>query len=134
MLGSWQSASPFVLLRRSIVCVRRLLLIFVIASYLTFHWVGLKPFRHHVLEFFDKRVGFCWRAYKNMGIGYTCVDLVIGHFTDITGTTTPLTAFDERGIIYLVVTNVGWLPYLVDKHIQFVHYSTNRVRRQFGLD
>ena len=51
-----------------------------------------------------------------------------------TGTTTPLTAFDKRRITYLAATNVGWLPYLANEGICFVHYSANRVRRQFGLD
>ena len=48
------------------------------------------------------------------------------------GTTTSLTAFDEREIMYLATTNAGWLPYLVDEGIRYVHYSTNRVKRQFG--
>ena len=51
-----------------------------------------------------------------------------------TGTTTPLTAFDEKGITYLAATNARWLPYLADEGICFVHDSANRVRRQFGLD
>ena len=59
------------------------------------------------MEFFDKGVGFCWRAYRNQGTGYTCADLVIGLFTNTTGATTSLTAFDERGITYLVATNAG---------------------------
>ena len=55
-------------------------------------------------------------------------------FIDTPGTTTLLTAFDERGITYLATTNAGWLPYLTDKGIHFVHYFTNKVRRQFRLD
>ena len=51
----------------------------------------------------------------------------MGPFVDIAGTTTLLTGFDERGITYLVVTNVGWLPYLTDEGIQFVHCSADRV-------
>ena len=70
----------------------------------------------------------------NLSTGYTCVDSVKGLFADITRTTTPFTAFDERGVTYLVATNIGWLPYLVDEGIRFVHYSANRVRRQFVLD
>ena len=101
---------------------------------LTFRWVGLKPIGHSAVEFFDKGVGFSWRAYRNLGIGYTCVDSVMGPFVDTTRTTTPLIGFEERGITYLVATNVGWLPYLVDEGIRFVHYPANRVRRQFGLD
>ena len=46
----------------------------------------------------------------------------------------PLTGFEERGITYLAATNVGGLSYLVDEGVRFVHYSTDRVRRQFGLD
>jgi len=53
----------------------------------------------------------------------------MGSFTNIAGTTTPLIAFDERGITYLAGINVGWLPYLVDEGIRFVHYSANRVKR-----
>ena len=94
----------------------------------------MKPFGHPVVEFFDKGVGFCWRAYRNLGTGYTCDDSVIGPFADMVGTNTPLTAFNEMRITYLVATNAGWLPYLVDEGVRFVHYSANRVRRQFGLD
>ena len=32
------------------------------------------------------------------------------------------------------VITVGWLPYLTNEGIRFVHYFANRVRRQFGLD
>ena len=49
-------------------------------------------------------------------------------------TTTPLTAFDERGITSLAATNAGWLPYLADEGIHYVHYSVNRVKRQFRFD
>ena len=50
------------------------------------------------------------------------------------GTTTLLAGFDEIGITYLAATNAGWLPYLADEDVRFVHYLVNRVRRQFGLD
>ena len=63
-----------------------------------------------------------------------CAYLVMGPFTDTTGTTTPLTTFDERVITYLATTNAGWLPYLIDEGIHYVHYFANRVRRQFRLD
>ena len=46
----------------------------------------------------------------------------------------PLIGFDETGITYLAATNAGWLPYLADEGIRFIHYPANRVRRQFGLD
>ena len=94
----------------------------------------MKPIYHHIVEFFDKGVRFSWRAYRHLGAGYTCADSVIGQFVDTVGTTTPLVGFEERGITYLAATNAGWLPYLADKGIRFVHYPTNRVRRQFGLD
>ena len=97
-----------------------------------YSWVGLKPFGHPAKESFDKGVGFCWRAYRNLGTGYTCADSVMSSFTNIARTTTQLTAFDERGITYLAATNAGWLPYLADEKLQFVHYSANKVRRQFG--
>ena len=58
----------------------------------------------------------------------------MGLFVDTVGTTTPLTNFDETGITYLATTNAGWLPYLANEGIMFVHYPANRVRRQFGLD
>ncbi|KAL0005290.1 hypothetical protein SO802_012851 [Lithocarpus litseifolius] len=74
------------------------------------------------------------KAYRNSGVGFTCADSVLGPFTDIAGTTTPLTTLDERGITYLAAINAGLLPYLDDEGIRFVHYSANRVRRQFGLD
>ena len=58
----------------------------------------------------------------------------MGPFVDTVGTTTPLTGFEERCITYLVATNARWLPYLADEGVKFVHYSADRVRRQFGLD
>ena len=87
-----------------------------------------------MVESFDEGVSFSWRAYRNLGADYTCADSVMGSFVDTVGTTTPLVSFDETGITYLAATNAGWLPYLADKGIRFVHYPTNRVRRQFGLD
>ena len=58
----------------------------------------------------------------------------MGSFVDTVGTTTLLTGFDEIGITYLEATNAGWLPYLADEGVRFVHYPANRVRRKFGLD
>ena len=58
----------------------------------------------------------------------------MGSFVNTVGTTTPLTDFDERGITYLATTNVGWLLYLANEGIRFVHYPANMVKRQFGLD
>ena len=94
----------------------------------------MKPIGHSAVESFDRGIGFSWRAYRNLGISYTCVDSTMGLFVDTTGTTTPLTSFDEAGITYLAATNAGWLPYLADEGMRFVHYPANRVRRQFGLD
>lgn len=59
------------------------------------------------MEFFDKEVGFSWRAYKNLGNRYTCDDFMIGPFMAIVGMTTLLVAYDKRSIIYLVATNAG---------------------------
>ena len=101
---------------------------------LPFCWSSLKPIGYSVVESFDKGVGFSWRAYRNLGSGYTCVNSTMGLFVDTVGTTTPLTGFDETGITYLAATNAGWLPYLADKGIRFIHYPANRARRQFGLD
>ena len=101
---------------------------------LAFCWSGLKPINYFVVESFDEGVGFSWRAYRNLGTGSTFVDSAIGLFVDTVGTTTPLIDFDETGITYLAATNAGWLPYLADEGIRFVHYPANRVRRQFGLD
>ena len=134
MLGIWQSVGRSVLPRRGILHVRRLLLISMGDLHLIFRWVGLKSFGHPVVEFFEKGVGFCWGAYRNLGTGYTFVDSVMGPFVDIAGTTTPLTGFNERGITYLAVINAGWLSYLADEGIRFVHYFAVRVRRQFELD
>ena len=101
---------------------------------LAFRWSGLKPIGYSVVESFDEGVGFSWRAYKNLGANFTCLDSIMGLFVDTVGTTTPLVGFDETGITYLAATNVGWLPYLADEGITFVHYLANQVRRQFGLD
>ena len=101
---------------------------------LAFRWSGLKPIGYSVVESFDEGVGFSWRAYRNLGANYTCIDFAMGSFVDTVATTTPLVGFDETGIIYLVATNAGWLPYLADEGIRFVHYPDNRVRKQFGLD
>ena len=46
----------------------------------------------------------------------------------------PLTDFEETGITYLAAINAGWLPYLANEGLRFVHYPANWVRRQFGLD
>ena len=62
-----------------------------------------------------------------MGTGYTCADFVMGSFVDTVGTTTPLVGFDETRITYLVAINAGWVPYLADEGIRFVHYPANRV-------
>ena len=101
---------------------------------LAYHWVGLKPFGHPVVEFFDKRIGFSWRSYRDLSSGFTYVDLVMGPFMATVMTTAPLTTFDEREITYMAATIAGWLPYLVDVGIRYVHYFANRVRKQFGLD
>ena len=101
---------------------------------LTFRWSGLKPIGYSVVESFDEGVGFSWRAYRNLGVDYTCADSAMGSFIDTIGTTTPLVSFDETGITYLAVTNARWLPYLANEGIRFVHYPANQVRRQFGLD
>ena len=58
----------------------------------------------------------------------------MGLFVETAGTTTPLIHFDEARITYLAATNAGWLPYLANEGMRFVHYPANRVRRQFGLD
>ena len=81
---------------------------------LAFRWPGLKPIYYPIVEFFGKGIGFSWRAYRHLGVDYTCVDFVMGQFADTVGTTTPLVGFKERGIIYLAATNAGWLPYLAD--------------------
>ena len=60
-----------------------------------------------------------------MGTGFTCVDSVMGPFTNTARTTTLLIAFDERGVIYLAATNAKRLPYLTDEGLCFVHYFAN---------
>ena len=84
---------------------------------LAFHWVGLKLIGHLAIEFFDKGVGFSWRAYRNLGTGFTCADSMMGPFVDTVGTTTPLTSFKERGITYLAATNAEGLPYLANEGV-----------------
>ena len=94
----------------------------------------MKPIDHSAVESFDQGIGFSWIAYRKLGADYTCVDSAMGLFIDATRTTTPLMGFDETRITYLAATNAGWLRYLDDEGIRFVHYPTNRVRRQFGLN
>ena len=77
----------------------------------------MKPIEHPTIEFFDKGVGFSWRAYRNLGIGYTCDNSTMGPFVDTAGTTTPLISYDERGITYLAATYAGWLPYMANDGI-----------------
>ena len=101
---------------------------------MAFRWSSLKTIDHSAIKSFDKGIGFSWRAYKNLGTGYTCADSVMGLFVDTAETTTPLTNFKETRITYLATTNAGWLPYLANEGLRFVHYPANRVRRQFGLD
>ena len=36
-------------------------------------------------------------------------------FIGTTGRTTPLVAYDEKGVTYLATINVRWLPYLADE-------------------
>ena len=92
---------------------------------LAFRWSGLKPIDYSVIESFDEGVGFSWRAYRHLSIGYTCVDSAMGLFVDIVRNTTPLADFDEIGITYFAATNTGWLPYLANEGVRFVHYPAN---------
>lgn len=86
------------------------------------------------MEFFDKEVGFSWRVCRDFNTRYTCVDFVMWPFIAIARMTTLLVAYDERGTIYLTTTNAGWLPYMANKGIRYMHYSAHRARRKFGLD
>ena len=95
----WLSVDPFTLLRKSISLVRELLLIFVSDSSLSFCWSGLKPIYHPVVEFFNRGVGFSWRAYKHLGAVYTCADTVMGQFVDTVGTTTPLVGYGDNFLL-----------------------------------
>ena len=96
---------------------------------LAFRWSGLKPIDYSIVESFGEGVGFSWRAYRNIGSGYTCVDFAMGLFVDTIETTTLLTGFNETEITYLAATNAGWLPYLANEGMKFVHYPANWVRR-----
>ena len=89
----------------------------------------MKPIGHPTVEFFDRGVGFSWKAYRSLGTSFTCVDSVMGPFIDTAGTTTPLIGFDEKGITYLAATNVGGLSYLADEGVRFMHCSADRVRK-----
>lgn len=102
---------------------------FVTKFPLAYHWVGLKPFGHLVVDYFDKGVGFSRRAYRDFSTSYTCADLVMGPFMGIVGTMSPLGAYDGKGITYVAATNSRWLPYLANEGIWCVHYSTHIVRR-----
>ena len=62
-------------------------------------------------------MGFSWIACRDFNVSYTCADSVMGPFIGTAGMTTPLVAYDERGITYLAATNVGWLPYLADERV-----------------
>lgn len=83
---------------------------FVDELLLAYGWVRLKSIDHPVIEFFDKEMGFSWRAYRNLGNGYTCIDSAIGPFMGTSGIASYLVAYDERGITYLDATNARWLP------------------------
>ena len=96
---------------------------------LAFCWFGLKPIDYSVVKSFDEGVGFSWKAYRHLSTRYTCMDSAMGSFVNTVGTTTPLAGFDEIGITYLAATNTGWLPYLANEGVRFVHYPANRVRR-----
>ena len=54
---------------------------------LAFRWFGLKPIGYSVVESFDEGVSFSWRAYRNLGTGYTCANSVMGSFVNTVGTT-----------------------------------------------
>ncbi|KAL0001493.1 hypothetical protein SO802_015274 [Lithocarpus litseifolius] len=105
-----------------------------VTFWLSYCWVGLKPCGHHAVEFFDKGVGFSWRAYKDLGSGFTYANLAMGLLMAIARTTTLLIAFDKRMITYLSATNAGWLPSLANEGICYSHYSAYRVRRQLRLE
>ena len=106
----------------------------VLEFLLEYHWVGLKPFGHSAVEFFNKGMGFSWRACRDFSARYTCAGSVMGPFIGTASITTSLVAYNKKGITYLAATNARWLPYLVDKGLRYVHYTAHRVMRQFGLD
>ena len=64
---------------------------------LAFRWSGLKLISYSVVESFVEGVGFSWRAYRNLGADYTCVDSTMGSFVDTIGTTTPLVSLMKQG-------------------------------------
>lgn len=99
---------------------------FAIKCLLSYHWVGLNPFGHLAIEFFDKEVGFSWKAYRDFSTRYTYADSTMGPFMAIAGITTPLVAYDERSITYLTTTNTGLQPYVNDEAIRYVHYFVHR--------
>ena len=47
--------------------------------------------------------------------------------------TTPLVAYDEMEITYLAATDSGWLPYLANEGIRYVHYSAIDLGGSLGL-
>ena len=102
---------------------------FVNEFLLAYSWFGLKPSSHPAMEFFDKGMGFSWRACRSFNPGFTCANSTMGPFMGTAGKTNPFVAYDEKGITYLTTTNARWLPYLADEELRYVHYSTNRVWR-----
>ena len=78
---------------------------FVTELHFPYRWVGLKPFGHPAGVFFDKEVGFLWKACKGFSTKYTCANSAMRPFIAIVKATTPLVAYDERKITYLAATN-----------------------------
>jgi len=102
---------------------------FVNEFLLAYSWFELKPLNHPAMEFFNKGMGFSWRACRSFNYGFTCANSAMGPFMGTASKTNPCVAYDEKGLTYLATTNAGWLPYLADEELRYVHYSTHRVRR-----
>ena len=53
---------------------------------LAFRWSNLKPIGYSVVKFFDEGIGFSWRAYRNLGTSFTCINSAMGLFVNTVGT------------------------------------------------
>ncbi len=74
-----------------------------------------------------------WRPYSYRYAGFSCHS-VLYWFSDIASQSFELLRDDTKSLTYLSAVNPGWLPIWSSKGVEYTHYCTNRVLRQFGLD
>ena len=76
-----------------------------------FRWVGCKFYDHSLISSLDNESKVYWRPYGMTHRGFT-YNSVMSRFRDIEAQDYTLIAGDMRSLIYLSVTNAGWLPVL----------------------